>query len=487
MITVRNRTLIVPEGERVIGTDYDNNSEVRQFRVEKAPGGIDISHLAFRLDLMYQGEIYDTCKLEKEEREDSMILAWTVAATNVAHPGTVWISLRAIDDAGTVKWGSNAAALYVQSSVNTPSHASGMTELEEYEKKMEDLLLKSEEAVSRANNATSKAETAIQTTTEAANTAQTAATSAGSSANLAEAWAHGKEGYTAQANDNAMFWSEQSRKRAETAKEQANLAKSYADSIAPLMDRGEYSSGTTYQENDLVKYQNAIWRCKIDGTASVPQEGKNWTMFFRGVQSINELVAADAQGLLGQAGAQQVNAQALIDAVAEKIATKLLLKSDVVSQLVNDATKAASSAAVYALQQKLGTGDLPNGMSDVVAGLVELNSNFAYRKGDSLTIDNVVIFGCITLQKAHLIFHIPLNKPCFASSCKISGNFYVRQNGAFLPETPWTQPLSINVYSLGITLKGGMIVVDMTGHIWDTATNNEGCVVHLFDTTITFT
>lgn len=375
MITVRNRTLIVPEGERVIGTDYDNNSEVRQFRVEKAPGGIDISHLAFRLDLMYQGEIYDTCKLEKEEREDSMILAWTVAATNVAHPGTVWISLRAIDDAGTVKWGSNAAALYVQSSVNTPSHASGMTELEEHEKKMEDLLLKSEEAVSRANNATSKAETAIQTTTEAVKTAQTAATSAGSSADLAEAWAHGKKGYTAQTNDNAMYWSEQSKKRAESAKEQADLAKIYADSIAPLMDRGEYSSGTTYQENDLVKYQNAIWRCKIDGTASVPQEGENWTLFFRGVQSINELVAADAQGLLGQAGAQQVNAQALIDAVAEKIATKLLLKSDVVSQLVNDATKAASSAAVYALQQKLGTGDLPNGMSDVVAGLTALNSD----------------------------------------------------------------------------------------------------------------
>lgn len=386
MITVRNRTLIVPEGERVIGTDYDNNSEVRQFRVEKAPGGIDISHLAFRLDLMYQGEIYDTCKLEKEEREDSMILAWTVAATNVAHPGTVWISLRAIDDAGTVKWGSNAAALYVQSSVNTPSHASGMTELEEHEKKMEDLLLKSEEAVSRANNATSKAETAIQTTTEAVKTAQTAATSAGSSADLAEAWAHGKKGYTAQTNDNAMYWSEQSKKRAESAKEQADLAKIYADSIAPLMDRGEYSSGTTYQENDLVKYQNAIWRCKIDGSASVPQEGENWTLFFRGVQSINELVAADAQGLLGQAGAQQVNAQALIDAVAEKIATKLLLKSDVVSQLVNDATKAASSAAVYALQQKLGTGDLPNGMSDVVAGLTALNSDLALYNNPAITI-----------------------------------------------------------------------------------------------------
>lgn len=153
--------------------------------------------------------------------------------------------------------------------------------------------------------------------------------------------------------------------------------------------RGEYSSGTTYQENDLVKYQNAIWRCKIDGTASVPQEGENWTLFFRGVQSINELVAADVQGLLGQEGAQRVNAQALIDAVAEKIATKLLLKSDVVSQLVNDATKAASSAAVYALQQKLGTGDLPNGMSDVVAGLKALNSDLTLKANGYIEMGNL--------------------------------------------------------------------------------------------------
>ena len=128
MITVRNRTLIVPEGERVIGTDYDSNSEVRQFRVEKAPGGIDISHLVFRLDLMYQGETYDTCKLEKEEHDDYMILTWTVAVGNVSHPGTVWISLHAIDEAGSVKWGSNKAAVYVQASVNTPGNISGMAE-----------------------------------------------------------------------------------------------------------------------------------------------------------------------------------------------------------------------------------------------------------------------------------------------------------------------------------------------------------------------
>lgn len=159
-----------------------------------------------------------------------------------------------------------------------------------------------------------------------------------------------------------------------------------------------------------------------------------------------------------------------------------LLKSMITQANVDSLDKIPSAYLLYQLNK-----DLLDKYEDLLKKYNELNSNFAYRKGDSLTIDNVVIFGCITLQKAHLIFHIPLNKPCFASSCKISGNFYVRQKGAFLPETPWTQPLSINVYSLGITLKGGMIVVDMTGHIWDTATNNEGCVVHLFDTTITFT
>ena len=65
MITVRNRTLIIPEGERVIGTDYDSSSEVRHFGIERAPGGIDISHLAFRVDLQYEGKIYDTCMLER--------------------------------------------------------------------------------------------------------------------------------------------------------------------------------------------------------------------------------------------------------------------------------------------------------------------------------------------------------------------------------------------------------------------------------------
>lgn len=378
MITVRNRTLIVPEGERVIGTDYDSNSEVRQFRVEKAPGGIDISHLVFRLDLMYQGETYDTCKLEKEEHDDYMILTWTVAAGNVSHPGTVWISLRAIDEAGSVRWGSNKAAVYVQASVNTPGNVSGMAELEEYEKKVEESLQKSAEALSAANEATSRAEEAVETAEKAATEASGSAENAGNFAGLAEAWAHGKDGYQEQEENNSKYWSDLAKGNAETATKQAEIAKNYAESVAPLTDRGEYSAEETYQKNDLVRYQNAIWRCKEDGTESAPQEGDAWSLFFRGVQSVSELVAADTQKLLSEEDGQQINAQELLNAIADKVATKLLLKTDVVSQLVNDATKAASAAAVYALQQKLGVGDLPAGMTDVVGGISSLYSNLGY-------------------------------------------------------------------------------------------------------------
>lgn len=400
MITVRNRTLIVPEGERVIGTDYDSNSEVRQFRVEKAPGGIDISHLVFRLDLMYQGETYDTCKLEKEEHDDYMILTWTVAVGNVSHPGTVWISLRAIDEAGSVKWGSNKAAVYVQASVNTPGNISGMAELEEYEKKVEESLQKSAEALSAANEATIRAEEAVGTAEKAATEASGSAENAEDFADFAEAWAHGKDGYQEQEENNSKYWSDLAKGNAETATKQAEIAKNYAESVAPLTDRGEYSAEETYQKNDLVRYQNAIWRCKEDSTGSAPKEGDAWALFFRGVQSVSELVAADTQKLLSEQDGQQVNAQELLDAIADKVATKLLLKTDVVSQLVNDATKAASAAAVYALQQKLGVGDLPAGMTDVVGGISSLYSNLGqslYYKGEAVNTNNLETNGIYSI------------------------------------------------------------------------------------------
>ena len=54
MITVRGRELVIPVAERQIGTQFDNNSETRQFKINRLTvGGIDISNLDFRIDLRY--------------------------------------------------------------------------------------------------------------------------------------------------------------------------------------------------------------------------------------------------------------------------------------------------------------------------------------------------------------------------------------------------------------------------------------------------
>ncbi len=47
--------------------------------------------------------------------------------------------------------------------------------------------------------------------------------------------------------------------------------------------------------------------------------------------------------------------QLLINAIADRVANKLLLKTDVVNQIVNDASKAASMAALFSVNQKVDT------------------------------------------------------------------------------------------------------------------------------------
>lgn len=45
-------------------------------------------------------------------------------------------------------------------------------------------------------------------------------------------------------------------------------------------DKGVYSSSANYVKNDLVHYNNKLWRCLIDDTSNVtPAEGVTWTIF----------------------------------------------------------------------------------------------------------------------------------------------------------------------------------------------------------------
>lgn len=139
MITVRGRELVIPVAERQIGTQFDNNSETRQFKINRLTvGGIDISNLDFRIDLRYGKETKDTDILEKEITDEHVILTWTVSAASVQQIGTVWIALRGSDDFGTIKWATNQGFLYVGKTINTPDGAqTALSELEKLEKRID--------------------------------------------------------------------------------------------------------------------------------------------------------------------------------------------------------------------------------------------------------------------------------------------------------------------------------------------------------------
>lgn len=284
MITIKGRELIIPVDERQIGTTYDNNSEVRRFRIDKLIcGGIDLTNLTFKLDLEYKRDIKDTCIVDKEITDDSIILVWTIPGTCVAEPGTVWIALRGFDAYGTVKWASNKGALYVYDTVNTPGTYTGdLTELEQLEtqitgkieqldkneeirqKQENDRQINTQNAIDRANDVIEKADTAadravnaavgvekeIERASQAADHAETASEAANAAAqNLTEI-----KNETIAATKVAKEASDYANASAEKAKQEsdyANTAAGIANTAA--LNANEAAENTLAVRQDLIK------------------------------------------------------------------------------------------------------------------------------------------------------------------------------------------------------------------------------------------
>ena len=138
MIIVRNRELLIPKNEMHIGTTFDDNSEVRVFKIQKAPGGVDISNLTYHLDLEYSSGDKDTCAVTKEIADDYFLITWHITEGQLQVPGTVFLNLRATDSEGDVKWASYRGAFYVEDTINTPgTYTGGLSELEQLEQIMD--------------------------------------------------------------------------------------------------------------------------------------------------------------------------------------------------------------------------------------------------------------------------------------------------------------------------------------------------------------
>lgn len=277
MIIVRNRELLIPREEFNIGTNYDTETETREFRLNKVTqGGVDITNLSFNLDIKYANGNTDTACLDKiypetETEEDTKIsdncdcdtkkvlvippfpvpkppkpletdyitLVLTVNKNMLQVPGAVLIQIRGYSDDGLVKWSSYQGAFFVESAINTPTTYSGnLTELEQLEVNVTKVL-KSEEA--RAEAETKREEdfkTAIdefdQNAQKALDDFEQKQIDLTKYANESKSYAVGSTGSReGEDTDNSKYYSEIAKDAENKAKDYMDVTAKYAAATAP--------------------------------------------------------------------------------------------------------------------------------------------------------------------------------------------------------------------------------------------------------------
>lgn len=111
-------------------------------------------------------------------------------------------------------------------------------------------------------------------------------------------------------------------------------------------DKGNYAAGTTYMTGDVVYHNGSSYVARKDNLKGVtPTNGNDWKYLARGfaAETMTDVQATDTNGVLGTAGAQVVS-QALIDAIADRVMTKLVERSSIVQTESTSTTTVPSSA-----------------------------------------------------------------------------------------------------------------------------------------------
>lgn len=141
MIIIKNREMLIPDSEQHLGTTYDAETEVRQFKIPRVNAGIDLSDLTFNLDIKYPDATLDTALLTKDVTDTAIILTWDITNRQLAQEGTLFVQMRAYDENVTAKWSTFKAPFYVDGHFQTPKHYSGdLSELEQLEARVSAVL-----------------------------------------------------------------------------------------------------------------------------------------------------------------------------------------------------------------------------------------------------------------------------------------------------------------------------------------------------------
>lgn len=155
MITVKNRSMIVPLEERSIGTINDDMSESRVFAIDRLQvNGIDVSNLTFQLDMEYEDKSQNVTNLVKNITDDRAYLTWGIRLEDVQKGGAILVQIRAYSEDGIVRWNTYTELFYTEYAINMKPSETQLSMLEQYNENFKKLTVDNESALNEYNNTT---------------------------------------------------------------------------------------------------------------------------------------------------------------------------------------------------------------------------------------------------------------------------------------------------------------------------------------------
>ena len=179
--------------------------------------------------------------------------------------------------------------------------------------------------------------------------------------------------------------------------------------LVGIADKGTYSAEVTYNKGQFVLYDGSTWLALKDNLTGVtPEEGESWKYLARGftAELLSLVTAIDSQGISGSQGSQ-VNAQSLIDVLADKVANQLIAKSMMSNVQVNDSGKVPTSALAYAMQQSIETLNSKTGELGSTSITVYGNYCKATKKNGFVFVSGVSIDKTLTAGIYNAITTLP--------------------------------------------------------------------------------
>lgn len=146
---------------------------------------------------------------------------------------------------------------------------------------------------------------------------------------------------------------------------------------------GNWTSGNNYGFLDIVYYGGSSYIAKTDianSTVNPEIDITNWQILARGylADTLSGINGIDTSGLIGAAG-ETVSSQTLIDKIADMVADKLILKTSISNQQVNDTNKVTGSALTYQMNQAINALNSNLAMKANASDLANTNSNLALK------------------------------------------------------------------------------------------------------------